>query len=259
MSISNHVCIIIPSKRPPPIATLENYTIPVGFRCVILADPDVYMQHRQYYKNYKQTILVRRGVHGLAAQYAECYRCADREGYVWYFRMDDDCTPGYFVHRDNTRPQLRQVISIAYRAAKELRVSLVGFTKSSNRFWMSAGFGRVFGLIHGGAGLFRTAGKPSQFIDERLTIYADVYQSCAHREDSGAVGRIREIGLNLLTPAETVTSGMHDQKRHERAKKIILARWSDYVTCDGEIFIGRSGHLELPWRFKRHATYRGKI
>lgn len=253
-SLHHLVCIVIRSCRVPPISTLENFALPKGYTCILLVDPRVYREHKEFYSNNRQ-IVVQRGVRGLSAQSAACYTVAATAGFPWYFRLDDDLTPGYFVHKDGRKLNLKTVIRMAYDAAKDLDVSLVGFTKSSNRFWMKPGSGRVFGLIHGGAALFHSTTRPEKYIDVDLPLYDDVYQSCAHRKERGAVGRVREVGLDLLTSAQSATVGLGDPKKHNAAKKIILAKWSDYLTCDGPIAVARGGRLNLPWRFKRHAHY----
>jgi hypothetical protein len=254
--ITEDVCLVVRSSRRPPIETLRHYAIPKGFACIIVADPSVFEEHRQFYKSNKQ-IDVWRGVIGLSAQAAECYRAADAFGFPWYLRLDDDLQGNYFVRKDKTFPKLKEVITKTFRAQRELDVSLVGFAKTTNRFWMKDGWGRAFGLAHGAALLLCSTNAPKQFMDPALPLYDDVWQSCSHRADKGAIGRIREIGLHVtdLGQAQTVTKGLDKLHKHYASRDRILKRWSDFVSCDGKAFVDRNGRIGLPWRFHRHANF----
>lgn len=250
------VCIVIRSRRPPPIETLAHYAIPKGFVCIIVADPSVYAAHKAFYRT-NTALRVWKGLVGLSAQSSECYRAAHKHGFPWYFRLDDDLQDRYFVRKDKTFPKLREVILKTHFAQRDLDVSLVGFAKTTNRFWMKEGWGRAFGLAHGGALLLRSTDVPKLFIDPKLKLYDDVWQSCSHRADSGAIGRIREIGLHVtdLGQSQTVTKGLDKFKEHYRARDRIMERWSDFVSCDGKAFVDRGGRIGLPWRFHRHADF----
>jgi hypothetical protein len=258
MTIQERVCIMMRSRREPPLSTLENFHIPRGFFAVIVADPSVYKDHIRYYRKHKN-IGIERGVVGLSPQSFVCYTAAHRLGFPWYFRIDDDLTEGYFIHKDGRRLGLKEPIFAAYTAAIRLKVSLVGFAKTSNRFWMKPGAGRAFGLIHGGAALFRSTRKPRQYIDPGLPLYDDVWQSLSHRAECGAVGRVREIGLDLLGSAETVTEGHGRERLHYESRKRILAEWSDFASCEPQVFYDKWGKICLPWKFHRHAEFSAKV
>lgn len=253
------VCIVIRTCRKPPILTLESFALPSKYAVLLIADPRVYPLHKKYYNAGQiKTVL---GEHGLSPQTAATYRIAHRDNFSWMFRLDDDLTPGFFIHKDGRRLEIEHAMRLAWRARKELDVSLVGFAKTANRFWMKEGWGRVFGLIHGAAVLAATTNYPESagFTKANLPLYDDVYESCGHRAAKNAVGRVREVGLDLATNmGTTATHGLDDPHQHERARRMILKRYSDFVTCDGEIFTNK-GRLNLPWRFKRHATYTARV
>lgn len=256
--ISNEVCVIIRSRRPPPIVTIQRFAMPKGFQVFVQADPSVYQEHRDYYAGEKD-IRVVRGVAGLSAQSHRCYLVAAEYRFPWYFRLDDDLTEGYFVHKDGSRPGIRKALTVSYRAALALKTSLVGFAKTSNRFWMKPGAGRAYGLIHGGAALFKSTRSPDQYIDPTLPLYDDVWQSLSHRADSRAVGRVREIGLDLIGSAKTVTEGHDRKKLHHRSRDRILETFPGYATCDGDAFLDKWGKYCLPWKFHRHEEFSARV
>lgn len=259
----NDVIVAIPSKRPPPLATLESYAFE-GLKVVIVADPRTYDQTRDYYHNRKrQGVSVALGDIGMSPQVLECYRYARLLGYDWYLRLDDDLTPKTFVHRDGRIIQPEEAVNEALQCAIATGCSLVGFQNSKNRFWMSEGFSRSFGLVHGGAHLCRSSADPDRFLDPAIVRYEDVYRSCAHREKDGAVGRVRYIGIDksqsTFTSATASSIGDSATDRDNDIKRI-LARFADFVEVKGmKPVTANSDHLIVNWRYKRHPGYDGRL
>jgi hypothetical protein len=137
-------------------------------------------------------------------------------------------------------------------------VGLVGFSNSANRSWLGEGYTRTFGLIHGGAHLCKSSDTPERYLDHRIVRYEDVYRSCAHREEDGAVGRVSWIGVNKKESTSTAgrTSIVETNADRERDIKLILERFPDFVTCNGMREAYSGGPLIANWRFKRHGSFK---
>lgn len=244
--------ICIPTKRPPPVVTLGSYaTSP--FSVLVVADPDVYDQHYEFYRDLPGVTVVR-GVKGLGAQCAECYRQAAKAGYPYWFKLDDDLPPRTFVHMDGTFPDLNYVINQARDCLFQLGVTLVGLHNGANRSWMKEGFASTYGLVHGGANLSISALDPSPYMNEELVRGEDVWRTCAHREGSnGVVGRLSFIGFDKSksTAVAGHSSTTTNQDAINKSRDTILARFPNTVTCNGTRFID-NGRFEIPnWRMKK--------
>jgi len=250
--VRRQVVLTIPTKRKPPVLSLESYAIPDGLSCLIIADPSVLEEHVTYYKD-QQSIRVVLGEVGMAAQCAMCYIWADYFNFPYYFRIDDDLAPKTFVHKEGYYPNLAEVITEAESCAHECKVSMVGFANTSNRFWLNEGFGRTWGLVHGGGFLCMSSPDPSEFIDTTLVRGTDVYMTCAHRKRDGAVGRVRFIGFDKKS--STVTAGQTSinvtQEQIDASRDKILEKFPGMVTCNGTRKINGGKHTIANWRMKR--------
>jgi hypothetical protein len=253
----SEVVITIPTKRKPPVKTLENYSIPPGYICIIIADPDVFEEHLIHYGT-DSNISVVTGAKGMAAQCAQCYIHAHLAGYPWYFRLDDDLDKKTFIHKDGHFPELAEVISYALECVKLCKVSLAGFANTSNRSWLGDDYGRTYGLIHGGGHICKSAADPTKYIDVSLVRGSDVYMTCAHREEDGAVGRVKFIGFNKR--GSTITAGTSSikvsQEEVDASRDKIIARFPDMVTCTGTRPVTPSSDIMIAnWRMKRDPKY----
>ncbi len=254
------VVICIPTKRPPPILSLESYS-PGKVEVIIIADPDVFSDHTAHYADTPYRVV--RGQQGWANQVAQCYIQASRFDFPWYFRMDDDLSLRTFVHKDGTYPSLTKVIRATRQCVDECNVGLAGFMNGSNRFWMGEGFGRTYGLVHGGAHLCVSHADPfgAGFVHPKLKRFEDVYRSCAHRQRDGAVGRVKFIGFdkskssNAKAWTGNVTSITSSKKDMRRSRDLILDQFAGFVTCDGTRQI-HAGTVDIfNWRMRRHPEY----
>jgi hypothetical protein len=259
--VTDSVVICIPTKRPPPIRTLESYDTG-DFKVMVVADPDVREAHQEYYFG-KAGITVVNGARGLGAQCAACYRIAKIAGYPYWFKMDDDLAPRTFIHRDGSYPLLDYVIFQAWDCLNETNTTLVGFHNGANRSWMKGGFARTWGLIHGGANLSISAMDPTVYMNANLVRGEDVWRTCAHREHDkelnhgpfGAVGRVQFIGFDksksTAIAGGSVAATAATQDRLDQSKYAILQRFPTMVSCVGtrEIF---NGKFTIPnWRMRR--------
>lgn len=260
---SDDTVILIPTKRPPPIATLVNYYPSGDHEVVIVADPDVYQEHKRFYRgSYNVNVVL--GVRGMGPQIYVSYRIAAGFGYEWMFRVDDDLAPKTFVHRDGTYPSLINAMNRARECIEKTDTTLAGFMNGANRFWMSDGFKRDAGLVHGGAQIAKTTKHPEKYIDRSLPCFEDVYRSCAHRAEAGAVGRVcfigfdksKSVGTDKFSGKKNTKSSINIKKRkQEEAKKLVLDKWNDYVTCVGTRQIHGGKTTILNWRMKRHPEF----
>lgn len=251
--MNNEIIICIPTKRPPPVKTIESYPTE-EFATIIVADPDVYHAHLAYrYDHYDFKISVIPGVKGLGAQCAACYRAAHTAGYPLFFKMDDDLPPKTFIESGGSYPGVDWVIAMARECLSVTRTSLAGFCNTSRRDWLGEGFTRTYGLIHGGGNLGISAEDPSPFMDERLVRGEDVYRTCAHRARDGAVGRVKFIGFDksLSTAVAGHTSTEQDQAKLDASKDIILAKFPEMVTCTGTRTINNGKFVIPNWRMRR--------
>lgn len=246
------IVIVVPTKRPPPIQTFVSYHIPANVNAIIVADPDVSQAHRDYYLHHGSRIAVERGAPGMGAQVAACYAYAHQHGYPWLFRVDDDLAPKTFVHKDGTFPSLEEAIQAAHWCAIETETTLTGFQNTTRRDWMGEGYGRTYGLIHGGANLCKSTPVPALYIDPSLRRFEDVYRSCAHRLEAGAVGRVKFIGVDKSkSVGGAKSSNVLTKEQIEEARDLVLAKFPGMVTCDGLRSI-HNGETWIPnWRFKR--------
>lgn len=196
------ICICIPTRRPPPVQTLLNYTPPEDFKVLLICDPEVEADHAQHYGDDEQIQIIT-GSRGMGAQSAHCYRWAATFGYPIFFRMDDDLAPGTFIHKDGHYPNLEEAMMAAHICLKTLDVTLAGFVNTSNRHWLDeTGFRRTYGIIHGGANISYSSFQPEKYIDPTLPRCEDIYRTCAHRlqdverGNDGCVGRVQFIGFD---------------------------------------------------------------
>jgi hypothetical protein len=250
-----NVVIVIPTARKPPLRTLVEMDMK-DYEVLLLADPRVIAEHSKWLDEWRHpNVTLIEGKEGLSPQNMLCYSEAARMGYDYYFRLDDDMYPHFFVHKDDYFPDMDDLIEECVLCAKKLNVSLVGFTNTSRRNWMGDGYKKTWGLINGAGHLAITTSDPSQFMDERLPFYGDVYRSAAHRVRDGAVGRVQFIGLDKREAMrDTITH--KTQEGIELSKEIILGKFPDLVSCDGTRVLD-GGNQEIPnWRMKRGKAWR---
>lgn len=267
----SEIVIVIPTKRPPPIQTLENYSPgdhPTGFVVIVVADPRVYQAHLDHYACRVSermpgmpAVDVVLGKIGMGAQARECYVAARAAGYRFLFRMDDDLRPKTFVHENGTFPSLPEVISEAWACLNATDTSLVGFCNTSNRSWMAIHeYKRTYGLVHGGASLAIANRDPDDYMDSSIARGEDVYRTCAHREEDllrgndGSVGRVAHVGFDKR--GSTVTAGQTSisvsQGDVDRSRDLILERFTGLVTCDGTRLVTPGSDVMIAnWRFRR--------
>jgi len=246
------IVVIIPTKRKPPIKTLSSYSVK-GYPIIILADPEVYEDHRKFYGSD-----VFPGVPGQGANKSRCYEVAFQHGFPYYFRMDDDLAEKTFVGIDKDHyPELDYVIKECYRCLHETQTSLVGLFNGTNRFWMKKEYGRTYGLVHGGANLSISAPDGKKFLDPRIIRGEDVYRTCAHRKmNGGYVGRVNHIGFDKRQ--STIIAGQSSivatREEIDASTQLVLDTFPGMVTCDGtrEIF---GGFVIANWRMKRGMGY----
>jgi hypothetical protein len=152
------VVITIPTKRVPPLRTLESFEIPQGMEVLVIADPDVYDAHRRWIRKRQLiNVLPIRGSHGLVPQVMMCYRAARERDYKYFFRLDDDLVPDTFIMANRSNPSLTRVIQWARQCIDATDTSLAGFCNTSRVDWISTEkrFTRSYALIHGGAQICR--------------------------------------------------------------------------------------------------------
>lgn len=221
------VVVIIPSKRPPPIKTLEEGTLVGATRVVVLADPSVYGLHSRYHGGEADVML---GGSCVGEQIWMAYRLAHKLGYKYWFKADDDLPkntfyaakgfagrekPGYISFCD--------AVSESVACAESLGVSHAGFANTTA--WLKNGYSRSKCVIHGGGNIARSCESPFMFIDRRLRRSGDVYRSCAHIQSDGHVGVIRHVGFNKQGSTASTTMPL-DQASVESTKRLILERFS---------------------------------
>lgn len=250
----NDVVICIPSWRPPPIKSLESFeTGP--YPVLIVADPRRYQDHVNYYYQITRSDMFKvvMGGEGNGPQCASCYRRAAEAGFPFFFKMDDDLLPNTFVTRGGNAT-LIEAIQAARECLGATNTRHAGFSNSSRRDWLGEGFGRTYGLIHGGGNIGISAHDPSRFIDERLVRGEDVYRTCAHREADGAVGRVRFIGFDKKGSADTSedsSSKTISQEDFNQSRDLILQRFPGMVTCNGTRWIHNGTHEIANWKMKK--------
>jgi len=250
----NDTIIVIPSKREPPIQTL--YSFPTDREIMLISDPSMLHKHREWVKGEGfNNVMVCRGSVGMIPQSAECYVQAWQAGFKYYFRMDDDLHEKMFVHKDGHICLLEEAMQTARHCASVTGLSLCGFQNTSVRYYMGEGYKRSYGLIHGGAHLARACSDRWKYLDPSLPAYEDVYRSAAHREQDGAVGRVAFIGLDKRSTLRE-SSMSKTPEVIAKAKEIILSRFPDSVTCDGERVLDDGRQVIPNWRLVRGSTWK---
>jgi hypothetical protein len=246
--------VIIASKRKPPIKTLQEMPSLLTRTVILLSDPRMVKDHKYWIEDMRrktndyENVQIVEGKIGMIPQSAECYRVANKMGFRYFFRLDDDLHRKFFVHMEKDRfPGPLEAMAEARECAEQLGLSLCGFVNTSRRNWMKEGYGRSYGLIHGGSHLCKSAEDPSIFIDENLPAYEDVYRSAAHREVDGAVGRVNFIGLDKRESLRD-SSMSKTPEVIAKAKDIILTRFMWTVTCDGERVLDDGNQIIPNWR-----------
>jgi hypothetical protein len=244
--------IVIPTRRPPPIKTLESY--PTTERVIVLADPRVHTEHVNYYYGNK-TVQVVLGKVGSIPQALEVYRVAHQFGFPYFFRLDDDLQPKFFVDIFGCYPDLEEVMTAARTCITETRTSLAGFANTSRRDWLGEylDYKRGAGLIHGGAQIGMSTDEPEQFLDPELPAYDDVYRSAAHRVRDGAVGVVAWIGLDKRESLRDTTVPKSPELI-QKCKDIILGKFPGIVTCTGERVLDGGRQVIPNWRLVGRAT-----
>lgn len=256
------VVICIPTKRLPPVRTLESYVPPDGMLTLIIADPSVYQQHRRAVRRSKRLrgIRVVMGKAGLIPQVMQCYRWARKCGYKYFFRLDDDLPPNTFIKKDRSHPSLEQVIRWARKCIDVCDVSLAGFGNTSRIDWLGKGYGRSYALVHGGAQICEALDlKKFAAVDPKLPRYEDVYRSLSHRRRDGAVGRVKFVGLNKMGSQQAATGGSVaevSEKKRKKAISIIEREFApEFVRYLGEKSV-KGGKITYPkFQYRRHKDF----
>jgi hypothetical protein len=250
------VCIVIPTKRSPPLKTLESYRnqFPKDVSIFLIVDPSLLDEHKRWLDQkgwrYPGTLTLVKGKSGLVPQVRFCYTIARKHGYKYFFRLDDDCAPNFFVRKDRSNPPLRSVIRWARQCIDVTETSLVGFANTSRVDWLGRGYARSYALVHGGAQMVKAV-HPDKVLPEEIVCYEDIYRSCAHRQIDGAVGRVQFVGMNKI-------DGMKDTvNRAGKSKwKIGMKQLMRDFPGFGE-FYGEADEKGIPkFRHKRHDGYR---
>jgi hypothetical protein len=248
----DNVCLVIPTYRER-IQVLEHVRIPEEISKVfVISDPRTFVGHHQAFEDHEK-ICVTLGVEGMSPQVLECYKVARAHGFDWFFRLDDDMKPRCFLHKDGHIPDLREVILECLKCAEETKTGMVGLNNSMNRHWMGEGYGRATGLIYGGAHLCKSSSTPEQFLDPRILYYEDVYRSMAHREEDGAVGRVKHIGVDKSGSSARVEEAA---EKHRADIDLILERFPGMIECRGMKAINNGQYLIADWRCKKGTTPR---
>lgn len=256
MTKLDDVCIVIPTKRPPPLKTLISFRdqFPEDVPIYLIVDPSLVKMHRHFIKRkrtwYPDNLEIVRGHSGLVPQIRFCYDFAREQGYQYAFRLDDDCESNFFVKRDRSNPPLTQVIKWARKCIDICEVSLVGFANTSRVDWLGRGLGRSYALVHGGAQMFETL-QSDLILPKHIVCYEDIYRSCAHRQRDGAIGRVSFIGMNKI-------DGMKDTVNREgkaKWKKGMTQLLHDFPGFGS--FHGEATDTGIPrFRHRRHDGYR---
>jgi hypothetical protein len=255
MTSLRDVVLVIPTKRLPPVHTIESLGVPKGVKTIIICHPSVFAAHRKYYRRHPlgNQVYVKLGVDGWAPQVMECYRQARKFGAKYYFRLDDDLGPKTFLLKDRSHPSLKQVMRWARECMDECEVSLVGFQNTSRLDWLGEGYGRSYALVTGAIQLCR-AYKPEQMMNRKLERYEDVWRSLAHRRRDGAVGRVRFVGIDKKSAHGNSMINISEKQR-KRAIRRIVNEFPDFITYLGD---KKDSHgTKYPhFRFKRHPDFR---
>lgn len=257
MTSLRDVVICIPTKRLPPVRTLDSYVPPAGVPVFVIADPEVYKAHRRFYK--KRGVKVLKGKTGLVPQVMCCYDYAREAGYQYFFRLDDDLPPNTFIKKDRSHPPLEHVVKWARKCIARTGTSLAGFCNTSRVDWLGAGYGRSYALVHGGAQICESL-DPRKFVNPKLPRYEDVYRSCSHRAYSGAVGRVKFVGLNKMPSQQGAIGGSSikiSEKKRKKAIRMITKKFSpEFVRYLGEKSVS-NGKITYPkFQYRRHKGYR---
>lgn len=250
------VCIVIPTKRPPPLQTLASHQFPRNVPIFLLADPSLYLAHRKWYAKHQAEfpqLRIVKGKSGLVAQVRFCYRYARQQGYHYAFRLDDDSPPHMFVHKNRSHPSLTRVMRWARRCTQKTGCSLVGFATTSRTDWLGRGFNRSYATNYGGAQLFDTSVKINQILPANIACYEDIYRSCSHRKRDGAIGRVNFVGLHIADGMKNTVNEAGKAKWKKGMHQLIDA-FPDFGTFqDGDVRTEKG----LPrFRPRRHKAFR---
>jgi hypothetical protein len=255
------IVITIPTKRLPPLRTLESFTIPQRMQVLVVADPSVVDAHRRWVRRqHISRIRVINGATGLAPQVMACYRAARYFEYRYFFRLDDDLPETTFIRHDRSHPSLEEAIDWAGACIEATGTSLAGFCNTSRVDWIAAkeNYGRSYALVHGGAQLCR-AYPPERFLREDLPRYEDVWRSLSHRRLDGAVGRVKHVGLNKMPSQQGAIGGSSIQiseKHRKKAIRMILREFPGYIRYLGEKSVA-GGKITYPkFQYLRHKGFR---
>lgn len=251
--------IIILAKRRPPVLTLESYDTDLPI--YIIADPDVFGLHEEYYRNRRRhNVTVVRGKHGIGPQTIRAYEAAEGLGWDWWVRLDDDLPKQTFVDKFGIVDDLDYVIDELLNCVEDTHTSFAGVANSTNKSWLKEGYSRTYGMIHGGCNIARPAKDGSFFTPHDLPRNGDVWRSCAHRILDGAVGRVQHIGFDKAPSTLNLSTIPDDQDSIDRARDMILAEFGGpdrkMVTCNGYRDIG--GKQFPNWRMERGKVFRSK-
>jgi hypothetical protein len=244
-----NLLIIIPTKRKPPVKTLETYQ-PVKYPIVILADPSVYEEHQEYYRFSLAKVIP--GAVGMGAQSHLCYVTAHELGFDKFFRMDDDHVPGMFRACDLMtdaiyEPSLDIIIHCANFCLKTLPVTLVGFQNKIGAAALSSGSGKcreTFTHISGGANLAVVIpGMLDDKVLKTLQRNEDSYRTCFHRKRAlnQKNGRVTHIGVSWSKCYGKNTSILCSQEELTASEDTVSRCFPDMLTYGPETLLDERG------------------
>lgn len=255
MTSLDDVCICIPTKRIPPLKTLESFReqFPADVSIFLLVDPSLLEVYTRWLARkgwrYPSTLNIVIGKSGLVPQVRHCYTIARKFGYKYFFRLDDDCGPDFFVRRDRSNPPLEKVMRWARKCIDVCDVTLVGFANTSRVDWLGHGYARSYALVHGGAQMVKAI-HPDRVLPADIVCYEDIYRSCAHRRIDGAVGRVQFVGMNKIDGMKD-TVNRAGKARWKKGQRQLLREFADFGS-----FYGEANEHGIPkFRHRRHSTF----
>lgn len=252
--------IIILARRRPPVLTLESFS--TVHQVYIIADPNVYKLHRDYYEDVAGStdVIVMEGARGIGPQTVLAYETAYKLGLDWWVRLDDDLPKNTFVDKFGIIEDLDYIIDELVICVGATKTSFAGVANSTNKSWLKEGYSRTYGMIHGGCNIARPAENGEFFTPKSLPRNGDVWRSCAHRLLDGAVGRVQHIGFDKVPSTLNLSTIPDDSFSIETAKNMILEEFGredrKMVSCDGWREIG--GKQFPNWRMNRGKVFRAK-
>lgn len=247
------VVIIVVSKRPGPILTLESFKS--SNQIVILADPAVFVEHETRYLGKHQVF---KGGTGIGQQTVLAYALAADLGVEHWVRLDDDLPAKTFVDKHGIIEDLDYVVEELQICVAETKTGFAGVANSTNKSWLKEGYSRTYGMIHGGCNIAKPSREGWRYTHPELPRNGDVWRSAAHRLEDGAVGRVQHIGFDKGPSTLNVSTLPSDDESTLLAKDMIEAQFGKdgVVQFDGWREIG--GKRFPNWRMVRGKAFRAK-